>query len=325
VKTPPLTPSVRNLALVYLRGSYCLVVRDVTDISHPKTDAVFGMASGPPPQLMGETLLSYVEGNSLFHVRVNGSQKTRVVTVTTGILAFAWSPDRSAVAYLTQTSSRMYLHVLSGGKDRVLNDVMPALPGLGCEYSNSPCADAWELRLAYAPDGAFISLVNNIAKPSLHVWASNGALITSIGAQPIAMTVWSGSGLYFRGAKGVEVWRNGAITLVLPGVAWIRPKASPAGGQIVYEKRDSVGAPNVYILDTTSNQTRQIRRSRSEPAFLTSRFIWYQGQRACTKADGCPTGYSEVPNGKTYVYDLQAGTETESVITQLWDAWPHAA
>jgi len=141
------------------------------------------------------------------------------------------------------------------------------------------------------------------------------------------MSVWSGEVLYYRDAAGVEAWRDGVQTLVLPGVAWIRPKASPTGGAIVYEARDSSGAPDVYLLDTASGSVRVIARSRSEPAFLTNRYIWWQGERPCVASDPYPCGsvFKSLPSGKTYIYDLQDGTETESVITAVADVWPHAA
>jgi hypothetical protein len=70
---------------------------------------------------------------------------------------------------------------------------------------------------------------------------------------------------------------------------------------------------------------RELKKGRSEPAFLTSRYIWYKGERACVAADYCPTGWAVAESGKTYIYDLQTGTETESVITHVFDVWPHPA
>jgi hypothetical protein len=34
-------------------------------------------------------------------------------------------------------------------------------------------------------------------------------------------------------------------------------------------------------------------------------------------------GPGTLPTGKTYIYDLQTGTETESRITAVYDVWPH--
>ena len=79
------------------------------------------------------------------------------------------------------------------------------------------------------------------------------------------------------------------------------------------------------MVDTTTRVVRELKKGRSAPAFLTSRYIWYKGQRACVAADYCPAGWTVVDNGKAYIYDLLDGTETESIITQLFESWPHPA
>jgi hypothetical protein len=140
------------------------------------------------------------------------------------------------------------------------------------------------------------------------------------------MSVWSGASLYFRDLKGVEVWRDGVVSPFLPGVAWIKPRASSAAGQIVYTARDSNGWGHIYVVDTTTGKVRELKSARTDAVFLTSRYIWYQGERACVASDVCgaPPPFHPL-NGKTYIYDLQTGTETESVITSVSDVWPHPA
>ena len=79
-------------------------------------------------------------------------------------------------------------------------------------------------------------------------------------------------------------------------------------------------------MDTTTRAVREIKTARAEPIFLTSRYIWYRGERACTDADLCGPQPPFLPSsGKTYIYDLQGGTETESIITSVEDVWPHPA
>ena len=122
------------------------------------------------------------------------------------------------------------------------------------------------------------------------------------------------------------MWRDGALSSFLPGVAWIKPQASPAGGQIVYAARDSQGWAHTYVVDTASRAVREIKKARYGPVFLTSRYIWSAGERGCVATDACGATPPVHPlSGKTYIYDLQTGTETESVITSVSDAWPHAA
>ena len=88
-------------------------------------------------------------------------------------------------------------------------------------------------------------------------------------------------------------------------------------GDLVRRLREYIREPQVIIT---------VVQFRSEPVFLTSRYIWYQGERDCVPADGCGTNPPFHPaSGKTYIYDLQDGTETGSVITSVADVWPHAA
>jgi hypothetical protein len=220
----------------------------------------------------------------------------------------------------------MVLHQLSGGVDRVLDGSLPVMPAVGCESQFCSLTDTWDFALSYSPDGTTISMVASVANLSaFRLWASDGRLLKSSSTQSPFMSAWSGSGLYFRDTKGVEVWRGGVTSPFLPGVAWIRPRASAAGGQIVYETRDAQGWAHTFVVDTNTRQVRELKKARSEPVFLTSRYIWYKGERSCVAADYCPTGWSVVASGKTYIYDLQDGTETESIMTSVSDVWPHAA
>jgi hypothetical protein len=311
--------------LVTLRGSYNIVVRDVSDISHPKTVGNLGQIS--VPAFVGATEVSYAGDNGFVRAPLAGSPKTPLAT-SPGFInyAFTWSPDGNTLIYLTLSNSGMVLHQLSGGVDRVLDGSLPVMPAVGCESQFCSLTDTWDFALSYSPDGTTISMVASVANLSaFRLWASDGRLLKSSSTQSPFMSAWSGSGLYFRDTKGVEVWRGGVTSPFLPGLAWIRPKASAAGGQIVYETRDAQGWAHTFVVDTNTRQVRELKKARSEPVFLTSRYIWYKGERSCVAADYCPTGWSVVASGKTYIYDLQDGTETESIISSVSDVWPHAA
>jgi hypothetical protein len=316
----PSAPSSRNLALVTLRGSQGYVVRDITDINHPSTISAVDASS--MPRFVSATDVSYVDQNGNLVRFAYGGSTRAIVAACAGL--FDWSRDGTTVVYMSPSGSVMTLHQLSAGRDRVL-DTVPGLPSaFGCESQS--CADSWDFRLSYSPDGAFISLGLSVAGV-FGIWTPDGTqeLIDLHASQ--TMTAWSGNSLYFRDAVGVQRWRAGTQSLVLSGVAWIRPKASPGGGQIVYVARQ-LGEPDVFILDTVSGSARLVAKLRSEPAFLTSRYIWYQGERACVVGDAYPCGSGDattILDGKTYIYDLQTGTETESTIASVFDIWPHAA
>jgi hypothetical protein len=110
---------------------------------------------------------------------------------------------------------------------------------------------------------------------------------------------------------------------VLNGIQWIRPNSSPAGGKLVYWLRDADGLGRVFLLDLSSGTTRELSsQPRIEPVFLSSRYVWYEGERTCTTTDKCGFQHS-MPTGVTYVYDLSDGTESQSAIAAVYDVWPH--
>jgi hypothetical protein len=181
--------------------------------------------------------------------------------------------------------------------------------------------------LLYSPDGTQISLViNSFGVSVFRLWSADGKLLKSNDSRAITMSAWSGKALYFRDDSGVSVWRDGSISTFLPGVAWIKPSASPAGGMLVYSVRDSDGWAHVQVVDIATGKTRELNRARTGAVFLTARFIWYGGERACVASDQCgPSPPIHPSSGKTYIFDLQDGTETESIITNVFDVWPHPA
>lgn len=326
---PP--PSNRCLALVTLRGSSSYVVRDLTDISHPKTVSNLGvdMRSIGIPVFVSATELSYANDTSLFRMPLSGSPKTLVVKPGG---SGNWNPDGTAVVYTTASSTDSYtgtitVHQFVGDHDQVLGTTPPGGGG-GCEYIGSCSLPNWlDSRLTFSPDGSLISMVvDGFGMSVFRVWTSDGKLLTTNDSKGITMSSWSGQSLYFDGPSGVQSWRDGATSTFLAKTYWVKPSASPAGGQIVYTMRDSHGWGHIRIVDTATGKVRELKAARTDAVFLTSRYIWYEGERACVAADICgPTPPFHPLSGKTYIYDLKDGTETESVITSVSDVWPHAA
>lgn len=320
-------PSNPNLALVSLRGSDCIVVRDITDISQPRTVGNLGI--GVVPDFASATQVSYATGNGLYRMPLSGSPKTLVVKHGG---AGYWSPDGTAVVFTTSTSTDSYsgtvtIHQFKAGHDQVLGS-MPNGGAGGCEYIASCTLPNWlDSQLSYSPDGAYISLVlDGFSGSVFRIWSASGKLLKSSDGQGATMSTWSGDGLFFQDSKGVEVWRNGVVSPFLPGVAWVKPKGSPDGAQIVFTVRDSSGWGHVRVIDTATKQVRELKSARTDAVFLTSRFVWYEGERACVPDDLCGAHPPWHPlNDKTYIYDLQSGTETQSIITSVSDVWPHAA
>lgn len=311
-----------NLEIVRLKGATTYYVRDITDILQPKTVAQF---DGSTPQFASATVVSFVRGPTLLRMSLCGPPAvTTVAEPAHGLYqeSYSWSPDGRSVAFVTNIDTATQVRVAADGQDRLIGSLPVLTPTNACVYL--ACAGESDFRLLYSPDGANVSLVQNLGGPSLRVWSSGGKVLVGSDSESNLMSAWSGSSLYFRDDKGVEVWHAGSQSLLLPGVAWVRPKASPAGGQIVFATRDDAGVGHIQILDTATGKTREIARSRSEPAFLNSHLIWYQEERPSTSAEA-PTAGKAVPTGKTYIFDLQDNSESESLIASVYDVWPHPA
>src|SRR5205814_3499678 len=108
--TPPAalcTASNRCLALVTLRGSGQLVVRDLTDIDHPWTVAIPG--SIPATGGFGESVAHFVSASQLSYpldggimtTPLSGSPRTPVAGTADDASDPVWSPDGTAVVYRT--------------------------------------------------------------------------------------------------------------------------------------------------------------------------------------------------------------------------------
>jgi len=298
------------------------VVRDISDINHPKTVGNLGtVTTSYQAQFVSATALTYADQTaSIIRVPLAGSPKT-VVAKSAQAMLLTWSPDSSTLAYISNDFSKSQLHFVAGGQNRVATS-MPPFSG-GCESQS--CGVASDFRLSYSQDGQLIALTQSWGGPNFRLWTSAGKLLKDNAGGIYAMSTWSGNNLYTVDASGVVVMRDGVAASFLPGVRWLRPKGSPSGGQIIYAATDKAGWDHVYVVDTTTKKVRELKKARSEPVFLTSRYIWYQGERACLATDACDGSLPVIANGKSYIYDLQDGTEAESIITSVADVWPHAA
>src|SRR2546428_12402230 len=129
--TPPPTATT-SLALVTLRGSNQLVVRDVTDINHPKTVGNVGTVTELyQAEFVSATALTYADQNtSIIRVPLAGSPKT-VVAKSAQAMLLTWSPDGSTLAYISNNPSKSELHFLAGGQNRVATSMPPFNGGGG--------------------------------------------------------------------------------------------------------------------------------------------------------------------------------------------------
>jgi len=245
------------------------------------------------------------------------------------VVRLAWSRDGRSLTYIEEvedatTPGRTTFdwHLVTNGSDRLIGTA-PAW----CHCDGETGADVLDFRIGVSTDGSYVFLVENVAisASDLQIRRLDGTLVTEIKPvvpDSVSMGVWSGASLYFRDSKGVEAWTAGAVRPFLPGAAWIRPKANPAGGEITYFARGSDGLGHAYVVSTATGQVSQLTAApRIEPVFLSPRYIWSEGERLCTPADTCPFSKT-MPTGITYIYDRQTGTESVSRITVVYDVWP---
>jgi hypothetical protein len=331
---PPSAPSSRNLVLAKLRGSDSTVVRDITDITRPSTIATLDVPSWQSSafntlQFVSATEISYAtpsdgSPNLLIRIPVSGALQTVVARACrpSWILAVGWNSTGQSATYVVDVGSGFPFdwRLQTNGTDRSLSSPPP-----WCYCGNG--SEQGAVQVAFSANGQFVSMIDGVgmAGSDLQIRRIDGSLVTeSTGSwSGVTMGVWSGDSFYFRDSGDLKVWNGGAITTLRAGLAWLRPKPSPGGGQVVFYTRGSDGLARVSVIDTKSGVVKQLSdQARIAPVFLSSRYVWYQGERLCIAGDQCVFNHT-VLTGKTYIYDLTSGAETESVITDVADVWPH--
>jgi hypothetical protein len=282
------------------------------------------------PAFIGGSEVADGTDTSLSVLALPSAQRTTVYQgCPDSLVTFGWSPSGDYLTYVREVGFpaagapwQFEWHLAGHGGDRLL-----ATTAAWCHCDGEGPADNYSLAAGFSPDGNYVFLVENGV--GLGAGATVGIQVRDLNGDLIAaetgggMPAWSGGDLYFRNASGVLKWHAGTTKQVLSATQWIRPSSSPAGGQIVYWVRAADGLGRVYLLNLTSGTTRQLSTEpRMEPVFLSSRYIWYEGERACTDADKCVFQHT-MPTGFTYIYDLSNGTESQSVIAAVYDVWPH--
>ena len=368
-------PRSGQLALVSL-DSHTAAIDLVSNPSQPQRLCLINnvFTSAPAavgPRFLSRSDVSYVGLGSpggILRLNLATGISTAVVSWNSGGFlagAYGWSPDRESVAYLswgtpTQTGSDpLELRLMSRGADRLLA-TLPAVPGRGGSPEDSAL-------VAFSPDGQYFALVETWTGPGwgeqapFQVRRADGTLVAAYPSSPGGVTtsivlsgkrtmaVWAGTGssLYFRDANpdpsvrrsaGVERWDpQSNTTMVMPGVQWYSPAASPDGRWIAYTVPDSQGMPQVALLDlTTGRSSPPSNLGRTSPAFIAPGLVWYAGVRRCTDAEAQADpltricgglGLPDFPRtGQEFLYDPLAQQETSTRLGALGvlDIWPKA-
>ena len=332
-------PVGHELALVSLRNTTGIVVRDIGDIANPVTRCIF-KGAGNYFRFVNATHVSYIATDNGYGALYLVDMQTRTSSVVrtwanggSAYWVYAWSPDGNTLSYLSSNGDKVAWHVLSAAGDVILSN-LGSVPGRGA----SPDYD--DAMVGFSADGKYVALEQTLtytgtsapagqAAPFQVVRLSDRKLLYS--RMNGTMATWAGSGarLYFRSSYGVEEWDSaipGPVNVV-SGLFWSRPWPSADGLRIAYTTADGTGNHHVGYLRLTDQPVTGIQVSfdpRVNAAFLNSTLMWYAEESSCARGASGACGLGAPLTGRTFIRDLITGTESSSIDTALFDSWPHA-
>ena len=313
-----------------MQGSNSKVLADVTDAAHPRT--LCTIKGNWVPQLVTQRMVSWSatqnqgqSGPSVLATLDLFSGATAVIANWQGGFwmdgVHAWSPDESAIAYVTSSASAVNLHLLSGGGDRTIA-TYGSVPGRGF----NPDEDS--AYLGFSSDGKYLALVETFTSGgAAHLQirkTKDGSLAYSQANGTMATWSSTGSQLYFRepSKTAIKVWdpSSGVADLFALQQAWIRPISDAGDSYAAYAVRDSSGNPHVWLYGYNGRSGGQLGNVRSSPIFLNSSSLFSYEETPC--APNCGPGPPTTANGKTFVYNLTTQSENASSIATVYGSWP---
>jgi Tol biopolymer transport system component len=300
-------------------------VRDVTDLSKPITRCVL-KGGGSYFRFVDATHISYIVTDdsglgALYLVDLNHSITSLVrVWTNEGSLywVYAWSPDGKTLSYLSSNGEKVAWRMLSAGGDVLVND-LGSVPGRGVD----PNSD--DAMIGFSADGKYVALEQTFVGAHIQVVRLADRKVVYSRTDG-SMAAWgrTGESLYFRTSAGVEAWdtTTGSRVVIPQGIRWIHPWPSPDGSRIAYVAADFKGNHFPGYVDLSNDQAIRVSSlPRAGAAFLTGRWMWYAGESVCRSQ--CGLGEPKL-TGQTYLYDVIARRESSSIITALFDSWPHS-
>jgi hypothetical protein len=316
-------------ALLVMKGSTALILADVTDANHPKQ--LCTLSGAWSPKLVTQRMISWWASENpgqsgpsmLVSLDMFAGVSTVVARWQGGLFldgVHAWSPDESAIAYISSDPSAVKLHLISGGGDRVVTS-FAAIPGRGV----NPAED--DAYLGFSADGSYFALVETFTSGGQQLQirrTKDGTL--AYGQATGTMATWASTGgrLYFRepSATTIKVWdpTAGVSTLIALPQAWLRPVSDAGDDNVAYTVYDSSGLPHVWLYGHGGRSGGQLNNVRSTPAFLNASSLFLVEEVACT-AD-CGLGQQSKATGNTEVFSLSSQTETASSIASVLGSWP---
>lgn len=332
VLCPSPVASGQTLALVNVPGTGAVAaVRDVTDISRPVTRCtIYG---GSNFRFRNATHVSYMvyetsnlgSPGALYLADLQTGTSSLVLSFSYGGYAswvYNWSSDGHSLTYLSSDASGVKWHLQAGGFDRVLSDHGEVRPrGVNLDVDDA--------MVGFSADGAYVAVAETFTAgntPQVQVFQiSDGKLVYSRMEATMAAWVGSGAKLYFRTTTGLQSWSpGGGEQSNAQGPKWVHPRASADGAHIVFTVVDPSGNHRMSVLDAfTGAISPVVQGARVRPEFLTAHLVWAVEENECTP-NTCGMGGPPL-SGNTYIYDIRTRDEGRSILTQVFDSWPHVA
>jgi hypothetical protein len=134
------------------------------------------------------------------------------------------------------------------------------------------------------------------------------------------MALWSPKSALLLYAREQSIWAytNRMDSYWHPDVTWLHPSFSPDGRYVAYAERGFDGHARVRLMDVPTEKGVPGpvigNGFRMKPFFLTDNLIWMTEEG--------PAGCQRFTQPATYIYDRKAGTESPSIIDNVFATWP---
>ena len=322
-------PASDNLILGQLIGSTTVVLRDITNLASPTNLCTFTGAIAP--HFASASVVAYAQqgadlgsAGKILRLDLAAASITTSASWSAGSFGsgnFDWSPDGAAFTYVGPGSTGPAWHLLHNGRDQLLSQ-LPAVPGRGVSKEDD------DFMVGFSPDGLYLALVQTFAtggsgesSPLQIRRVADGGMVYSAAAGTMAVWASVPSRLFFRDSAGTLLrWDpSTGVSRMSASLKWTRPHASPDGRWVAYTIYDNAGHPHVSLYSVQGNSIQAVVGGiRSGALFLNNNLLWYQEEAAC---DCGLAGQSQL-TGRTFLYDIGAGSEGVSRLAAVYDAWP---
>lgn len=259
---------------------------------------------------------------------------TSPVVPATGVLAFAWSPDRQALAYLRQTQAGSHaVYVARSGRTSLLRTL--GSPRTSEGDGQSLTVDD-EISVHWSPGGRALLVVDTLL-PSrvggIHVLAPNGRRLTP----SIAGTHggWRDANrLYFRSVAANAWWlldvRSGERLRLRIRTGRMHPALSPDGRVLALDSgrawtpgtRRAGCSCTVSLYDFATDRERTLTRGGVAPLWLSDRRLAMTAVRACSAADCGVDRPMWISRGRSVAINVSTGRAERLALPSTLDAAP---